>query len=108
MADEEISKDLNAKFKSDVRNHSVEHALTNMHEYNAKVDASQVRDRNNMFDGMASNRVMAGFKSGFGYRPNMNAGKASRVSTATSDGVKGMLSQDFYDGKLVNEVFTPH
>lgn len=107
MDDQELSKDLNAKFKSDVRNHSVERALDNMHEHNAKVDASAVRDRTNAIEGMASNRVMAGFKGGFGYRPNMNAGRASRFSTATKDGVKGTLSQDFYDGKLVKEVFTP-
>lgn len=108
MDDQALSKDLNAKFKQDVRSHSVEHALSEMHRHNAKVDASQERDRNNAMEGMASNRIMAGFKSGFGYSPNMNAGKASRTSTATKNGVKGLLKQEFYDGNLISEVFTPY
>jgi hypothetical protein len=108
MADEELSKELNSKFKYDVRNASVEHALANMHDHNARVDGSQARDRNNAMEGMASNRIMAGFKGGFGFRPNMRAGKASRISTATKAGVKGKLEQDYYDGVLVSETFTPY
>lgn len=108
MDDQALTKDLTAKFKADTRNHSVERALNNMHEHNAKVDASQARDRNNALEGMASNRMMVGFKGGFGFRPNMRAGKASRISTTTREGVQGKLTQEFYDGTIVSETFTPY
>lgn len=108
MEEADLSKKLNGQFKYDVRNGGTGHALNKVHEHNAKVDASQARDRANAMEGMASNRIMAGFKGGFGYRPSMSSGKASRISTATRDGVKGLLKQEFYDGELLSETFTPH
>jgi hypothetical protein len=107
MDEKQQAKELNAKFKSDARNHGVNHALNEVHRFNAEADARDERARTNAMEGMASNRIMAGFKSGFGWRPNPRAGKRSVTSTAVKDGVRGLLTQNFLDGELVSETFSP-
>lgn len=108
MDEVQQGKELNAKFKQDVRSHGVDHALKEVHDFNKAADARDERDRVNAMEGMASNRIMPGFKSGFGWRPNPRAGRRSVISTATKDGVKGKLTQEYLDGILQSETFTPY
>ena len=98
---------LNKQFKHEARNRGVDAALDVAHKFNAEKDASSARERDNVMEGMASNRLMLGYKGGFGWRPNRNVGRRTVTSTATRDGARGLLDQVYYDGELVSETFKP-
>lgn len=100
-------KELNQKFKYDIRNGGVGHALHEVHKFNQKASEREQRDRQNAMEGMASNILMPGYKGGFGWRPNPRAGKRTVTSAVLKDGVPGLLDRVFYDGELVAEVFRP-
>lgn len=107
MDEKETQKALNAQVNYEGRNNGADAALKVIHGFNEKADARQARDRQNAQEGMASNRLMVGFKGGWGWRPATNAGRRTVTSTATKDGVRGLLESVYYDGELQSETFKP-
>lgn len=89
------------RFLHEARNHGIQGASKRMDERNAVRAQSQKRD--------LANKQIAKAKDHFPATVPWSAVKAagSRTSTATVNGVNGILTQFFKDGLLVREDFKP-
>ncbi len=93
-------RELQARFKADVRSHGIHKAVDFMEAAN---DAKRLSEKRTAL-GNQDAQLKELFPTLGG---STSCGRYSRISDTEIDGVRGILTQHYYDGALVIEEFKP-